>query len=145
MKMNYYSLYTFINLFCFYRLCWKLQPDHSKGCGMDHGNGSQSQPDVFPELLHQLHELLELQRKYQPNLTLPVEVNVDDIYSILSWYRYVCVPLSSFLGLWKRSNHRNSKWVCSHSALPQGLVRAAVRRSVRLHQHHGPIPHENES
>lgn len=115
---------------------------------MDHGNGSQLQPDVFPELLHQLHELLELQRKYQPNLTLPLEVNIDDIIDFTVVYplcTYECVyPFSSFLGQRRRGNHRHSKWICSHSAMPQGLVRAAIRRSVRLHQHYGSVSNENE-
>lgn len=46
---------------------------------MDYGNGSQPQPNVIPKLLCRLQELLALQNKYQPNLTLPIEDNGSEV------------------------------------------------------------------
>ncbi|XP_065222483.1 cyclin G [Planococcus citri] len=46
---------------------------------MDYGNGSQPQPEILAALLRQLQELLNLQRKFQPNLMLPTEDNGSEV------------------------------------------------------------------
>jgi len=56
---------------------------------MDHGDASQAQPNVLPKMLCRLRELLALQERYQPNLTLPVKVGLIISFHVLNllWLR----------------------------------------------------------